>query len=62
MKKILLMAALCGTAFAFTSRSSQSKEADNPFFAEWNTPFGIPPFDQVKYEHFIPAYEEGFRL
>ena len=62
MKKILLMAALCGTAFAFTSCSSQSKEADNPFFAEWNTPFGIPPFDQVKYEHFIPAYEEGFRL
>ena len=21
--------------------------ADNPFFAEWDTPFGIPPFDRI---------------
>ena len=31
----------------------------NPFFTEWNTPYGIPPFDQIKTEHYIPAVNEG---
>ncbi len=38
------------------------KEPSNPFFSEWTTPFQVPPFDQIKYEHFIPAFEEGMRL
>jgi peptidyl-dipeptidase Dcp len=28
----------------------------NPFFAAWNTPDGVAPFDRVKPEHFLPAY------
>jgi len=31
----------------------------NPFFKEWNTPFGVPPFDEIKIEHFLPAYQAG---
>ena len=31
----------------------------NPFFSEWNTPFGVPPFDRIETEHFLPAIEEG---
>ena len=31
----------------------------NPFFTEWTTPFGVPPFDQIRTEHFLPAIEEG---
>ena len=31
----------------------------NPFFSEWTTPFGVPPFDQIRTEHFLPAIEEG---
>jgi len=31
----------------------------NPFLSEWKTPFGVPPFDQIKTEHFLPAIEEG---
>ena len=34
---------------------------DNPFFAEWDTPFGAPPFDKIQDEHFLPAYEEAIR-
>jgi peptidyl-dipeptidase Dcp len=33
---------------------------ENPFFTEWTTPYGVPPFDQIKNAHFIPAYEEAF--
>lgn len=34
--------------------------SENPFFTEWKTPYGVPPFDQIKNAHFIPAYEEAF--
>lgn len=33
----------------------------NPFFEEYSTPFGVPPFDKIKAEHFMPAFEEGIR-
>ncbi|MGA7790922.1 MAG: M3 family metallopeptidase [Xanthobacteraceae bacterium] len=28
----------------------------NPFFTDWNTPDGVPPFDRIEAEHFLPAY------
>ncbi|WP_131119149.1 M3 family metallopeptidase [Lichenihabitans psoromatis] len=33
--------------------------SDNPFFAEWDTPFGIAPFHDIRPEHFVPAFERG---
>lgn len=30
---------------------------ENPFFADWETPFGMPPFDRIRPEHFPPALE-----
>jgi peptidyl-dipeptidase Dcp len=32
----------------------------NPFFEEWNTPFGVPPYGRIRAEHFAPAYARGF--
>lgn len=32
----------------------------NPFFSEYDTPFGVPPFDLIENEHFIPAAKAGF--
>jgi len=32
------------------------QEEINPFFQEWDTPFGVPPFDKIKVEHYMPAY------
>lgn len=34
----------------------------NPFFAEFDTPFGVPPFDLIKAEHYMPAIQEGIKL
>ena len=31
----------------------------NPLLQDWNTPFGIAPFDQVKDADFAPALEEA---
>ena len=32
----------------------------NPFFEDWDTPFGAPPFDRIKPEHFAPAFDKAF--
>ncbi|MGH7029013.1 MAG: hypothetical protein ACREEZ_01155 [Stellaceae bacterium] len=32
---------------------------ENPFFADWDTPFGMPPFDRIRPEHFLPAFDRG---
>ena len=31
--------------------------ADNPLLAEWNTPFGAPPFGEIEAQHFGPAFD-----
>jgi peptidyl-dipeptidase Dcp len=37
--------------------------AVNPFFeTQWDTPYGAPPFDRIKTEHFKPAFEQGMLL
>lgn len=37
-------------------------EAANPFFSKYNTPHQALPFDKVRIEHFMPAFEKGFAL
>lgn len=34
---------------------------ENPFFVEWDTPFGAPPFDKIQDDHFLPAYTEAIQ-
>lgn len=33
--------------------------ASNPLLAEWDTPFGVPPFDQIKEDDYLPAFQEA---
>ena len=33
--------------------------ADNPLLKEWTTPFGVPPFAEIKVAHFVPAIKEA---
>jgi len=43
-----------------TSCSNEPKiDTSNPFFTEYNTPFGVPPFDKVHAAHYMPAFEKG---
>ena len=32
---------------------------DNPLLAPWTTPFGVPPFDRIRPEHFAPAFAQA---
>ena len=44
------------------SCESEKKSGENPFFTEWTTPYGVPPFDEIRPEHFLPAIERGMSL
>ena len=43
----------------FTGCKKEVK-SDNPFFNKWDTPFEVPPFDQIMAKHYMPAYLKGF--
>jgi peptidyl-dipeptidase Dcp len=44
-----------------TPDTRPSAAADqNPFLETWTAPFGVPPFDRIKTEHFLPAYDRAF--
>lgn len=59
MKKLLLPSLLLMTIMSFTAEAMPSKEGDktNPLLKVWNTPFETPPFDQIKVEHYVPAFK-----
>lgn len=60
MKKLLILAVGIMIMISACQNSNTNKEMnDNPFFTEWTTPYGVPPFDIIKDEHFIPAFEKG---
>lgn len=44
-----------------TALVSMDVASQNPFFSNYNTPFGVPPFAQIKNEHFEPAFIEGMK-
>ena len=40
--------------------NTQNTEAENPLLADWNEPFGVPPFGRIRPEHFRPAFAHAF--
>ena len=55
MKRLFLPAIICLMMTACQQQSS------NPFLGAYNTPFDVPPFEQIKNEHYMPAFEEGIK-
>jgi len=48
------------SAFQITAVSA-ADPVDNPLLKESTLPYHLPPFDQIKDEHFVPAMEAGMR-
>jgi Zn-dependent oligopeptidases len=57
MKKFTFLLAMA--ALIFTGCKKEIK-SDNPFFNKWETPFEVPPFEQIMAKHYMPAYLKGF--
>ncbi|UCC40161.1 MAG: M3 family metallopeptidase [Candidatus Aminicenantes bacterium] len=62
MKKSLLLLVVLGLLFFSCSKKEDiSKKVDNPFFNEFDTPFNVPPFDEINEEHYLPAFKEAMK-
>lgn len=59
MKKFTVLFMLISIVTMVSCKEKADK--GNPFFTEWETPFGMPPFGKIKPEHYKPAYEEAIR-
>jgi peptidyl-dipeptidase Dcp len=66
MKKIVLFSAFILLVLQFTRAQgidavpvAAVNDMDNPFFKTWETPFGVPPFEQIRNDHYLPAFEKG---
>jgi peptidyl-dipeptidase Dcp len=62
MKRVLLpMLALVMISITACKNQKQTMDTNNPFFAEYTTPFQVPPFDKIDTSHYLPAFIEGIR-
>lgn len=59
MRKTLVIAGMALSLMACSGNKEKSADAVNPFFTEYATPFGVPPFDEIKLEHYKPAFLKG---
>ena len=60
MKKMLMAAGIAVMLGVWTDASGQAVKVDaNPFLTKYTTPFEVPPFDQIKLEHYKAAFLKG---
>ncbi|GHV65649.1 dipeptidyl carboxypeptidase II [Bacteroidia bacterium] len=58
-KYFITMTTIAVLSTAACTNKNESLDVNNPFFTEWTTPFGVPPFDKIKIEHYKPATDRG---
>lgn len=59
MKHRILFAAAAALAGVGCFVSCKENQHRNPFLEAYDTPYSIPPFDQITYEDYLPALEAG---
>lgn len=77
MKKLITLILICSVVFTSCEKDKKANDdiktstdmknentdlANNPLLVKWDTPFGVPPFDKIKSEHYLPALQEGIKL
>jgi peptidyl-dipeptidase Dcp len=60
MKMPLIILLTTGLLFSLViEQNKKSAPEENPFFKTYNTPFQVPPFNEIKEEHYLPAFKQG---
>ncbi len=63
MKNLTALALLLTVSLLVSAcNNMENQEASpNPFFAEYGTPFNVPPFEKIEEEHYLPAFQEAMK-
>jgi len=40
-------------------KKTDNPSGENPFFSAYSTPYNVPPFEDIKPEHYLPAFEKA---
>ena len=59
--KIRFLLILILSCIGMVNLQLEAQDMNNPFFSEWKTPFKTPPFDKIKHEHYMPAFEKSIQ-
>jgi len=65
MKKNIVLLSLFATVALISCNQTEKKETQsmtNPLLETFNTPFGVPSFDQIATTDYMPAFEEAMRI
>lgn len=60
--KLFLPLAVLTTMTLTSCNTAPTAERENPLLAEWNTPYGIPPFEEILVEDYMPAFEAAMQM
>ncbi len=62
MKKLNLISLFFAIMTITTACKQQVPTRENPLLSEWNTPFGIPPFNEIEVADYGPAFEQAMEM
>ena len=40
-------------------KKTDNQSEENPFFSTYETPYNVPPFEDIKPDHYLPAFEKA---
>ena len=61
MKKFIILICIAGYLVSSCSDKSSKQVNMNPFLNEYDSSYGVPPFDKIKNTDYVPAYEAGIQ-
>ena len=59
---VLLVACSEAPAPEAEEAPAEPMAASNPMLEDWDTPFGVPPFDRIESEHYLPAFRAAMAM
>ena len=59
MKRLIMAIGIASMLASCGGQSKKQSTSVNPFLSEYTTPYGVPPFDLIKLEHYKPAFIQG---
>ena len=59
---LLVLLAGCSQPPSESAGAPAADTGDNPLLSTWDTPHGVPPFDKIQDDHYLPALRESMAL
>ena len=61
-KRILPFCLVVAALVVGCQDQTNKKASNNPLLMDYETPFQVPPFDQIELGHYKPAFEEALKV